>query len=365
MQESYFNIILNENYFNNTQGISDGYKAQKAAIIYFAVDMDIEDGNIPGTVIPYITGVAVSCTQYKIGIYGTRNVCIKATETGVVSTCFVSDMSTGYSGNLGFKMPKNWAFDQFVEYNLTADMGIEQVAASGRDEGTSEFEACDITPASIMGDIVNSVPALAIFAQTNFTLEMRKDIYTPIADYHLKWSDKITVGDDKKLGKVDITNGRITTSLNAPLQHFPNVFKQKDSDDAETLFNELAPAIDNGFIKVGPVAKDGRIGIKMIISAKQESCDNSTIKISVEIEIYWNVGGLPMEAPQEVEVYNDIENIQRHIVSNPDPDLVYVIVLGLAIVGVLAIGFSTAPGTGGTSASAALLLVSGMASTLK
>lgn len=31
---------------------------------------------------------------------------------------FVADMLYGWSGNLGFKMPKNWAFDQFVEYPI-------------------------------------------------------------------------------------------------------------------------------------------------------------------------------------------------------------------------------------------------------
>lgn len=138
-----------EAYFTANQGRVDGAKAKgaarklgfpKTAIIYFAVDIDIEDGNIPGTVIPYIKGVSESVTSYKIGIYGTRNVCSRAVATGVVSNCFVSDMSTGYSGNLGFKMPKTWAFDQFVEYNLTANLPIDQVAASGRDKGTSKFK---------------------------------------------------------------------------------------------------------------------------------------------------------------------------------------------------------------------------------
>jgi len=72
-----------------------------------------------------------------------------------------------------------------------------------------------------------------------------------------------------------------------------------------------------------------------------------------------------MEAPQEVEVYNDIENIQRHIVSNPDPGLVYVLAMGTVIVGAIVIGAAASPATGGASAAAAFLLVSGMASTFK
>ena len=33
---------------------------------------------------------------------------------GYAETCFVSDMSTGYSGNMGFKIPNNWNLDQFL-----------------------------------------------------------------------------------------------------------------------------------------------------------------------------------------------------------------------------------------------------------
>ena len=51
---------------------------------------------------------------------------------------FVADMSYDWSGNLGFKMPKNWAFDQFVEYPI-GGTPIDQVAASGKDSGTKYF----------------------------------------------------------------------------------------------------------------------------------------------------------------------------------------------------------------------------------
>ena len=36
-------------------------------------------------------------------------------------------MSTGYSGNLGYAMPLNWSFDQFIEYSI-GDIPIGQVA---------------------------------------------------------------------------------------------------------------------------------------------------------------------------------------------------------------------------------------------
>lgn len=56
-------------------------------------------------------------TEYSPGIYGTRNVCLHGEELGMKYS-FVADMSYGWSGNLGFKMPQNWAFDQLVEYPI-------------------------------------------------------------------------------------------------------------------------------------------------------------------------------------------------------------------------------------------------------
>jgi len=301
-----------ENYFNNAQGISDGYKAQKAAkrlgfpkgtTIYFAVDMDIEDGNIPGTVIPYFTGVAASCKYYKVGIYGTRNVCTRATEAGLVTTCFVSDMSTGYSGNLGFKMPKNWAFDQFVEYNLTATLGIDQVAASGRDKGTSSFEECDITPVSIMEDIVHSSAEWGVFSKINFAIEDSKTIRTPIADYYLKWSDSWGIGDDSGLATVKVKNGKPKIDLNqAPIQ-LPNIFDTLTAQDTDLYLKVLSLSIEEGSIQYGPVIKDGRIGIKTIIKGEQKDCKDSDIKVSASLEIVFNNAGFPLTSI----LFTDIE----------------------------------------------------------
>ena len=54
---------------------------------------------------------------------------------GYAESCYVSDMSTGYSGNMGFKMPDNWNLDQFAETSLSAtsgNFGIDKVAYSQR-----------------------------------------------------------------------------------------------------------------------------------------------------------------------------------------------------------------------------------------
>ena len=135
-------------YFNGYQGYKDGFLAVAAArelgfpsgaTIYFAVDVDVLDGDIEGTIAPYIIGVinSMADTEYSPGIYGTRNVCLHGEKLGMKYS-FVADMSYGWSGNLGFKMPKNWAFDQFVEYPI-GGTPIDQGASSGKDKGHTEF----------------------------------------------------------------------------------------------------------------------------------------------------------------------------------------------------------------------------------
>lgn len=42
-------------------------------------------------------------------------------SAGYATTCFVSDMSTGYSGNMGFKMPSDWNLDQFASVSTTVE----------------------------------------------------------------------------------------------------------------------------------------------------------------------------------------------------------------------------------------------------
>ena len=112
-------------YFTEERGKQDVKKAIKYGringiprgnIIYFAVDMHPTDPQIKSYILPYFKGISENIGQaYKIGVYGTRNVCTQVMDEGYAETCFVSDMSTGFSGNMGFKMPQNWNLDQFHE----------------------------------------------------------------------------------------------------------------------------------------------------------------------------------------------------------------------------------------------------------
>ena len=134
--------------FTYINGLEHGRKASEAAlskgipptVIYFAVDMDVYDYQIDSNIIPYFKGISETIdSRYSIGIYASRNVCIKVAMAGYSVSSFVSDMSTGFSGNLGFPLPKDWNYDQFHEtlgYSNNCD--IDKVAYSGK------FPPCNI-----------------------------------------------------------------------------------------------------------------------------------------------------------------------------------------------------------------------------
>lgn len=134
-------------YFTAQRGVIDAKEAVKAArihgipadnIIYFAVDTDPTGSQISTNILPYFKSISENISKsYRVGIYGTRNACTQVMEAGYAETCFVSDMSTGYSGNMGFKMPQNWNLDQFHEISgiTTSDnttMDLDKVAYSGK-----------------------------------------------------------------------------------------------------------------------------------------------------------------------------------------------------------------------------------------
>lgn len=130
--------------YNSSLGVADVNKATsraeelgipKDSLIYYAIDFDPTDEEIQSYVIPYFKSIYQNRGDYRVGIYGTRNVCTQIMNLKYAETCFVSDMSTGYSGNMGFKMPLNWNLDQFNEYTVTTASGswdIDKVIYAGK-----------------------------------------------------------------------------------------------------------------------------------------------------------------------------------------------------------------------------------------
>lgn len=148
-------------YFGYDKGYSDAQEAYEAAknlhiplneIIYFAVDYDFTDKQTTNIVIPHFKGInnyfKEHNIKYRIGIYGSRNICSRVSEEDLACSSFVADMSTGYSGNMGFRMPANWAFDQIQEYSFsytshgTNSFALDRDVASGSYTGFNGDMLC-------------------------------------------------------------------------------------------------------------------------------------------------------------------------------------------------------------------------------
>lgn len=145
----------NIEYFTTNNGALDGEYGveyteklylQFGVIVYFAIDFDATDQQITDYILPYFkslysTFITRSGGKYRVGVYGTRNVCTKVCDAGYACSSFVSDMSTGFSGNLGFIIPENWAFDQFATTTISANnesIEIDKDGFSGRYQGISQ-----------------------------------------------------------------------------------------------------------------------------------------------------------------------------------------------------------------------------------
>ncbi|RPE42868.1 uncharacterized protein DUF1906 [Streptomyces sp. Ag109_O5-1] len=94
----------------------------RGTVIYFAVDYDATQEDMTH-IVEYFRGVtsglAAKGKRYLHGVYGSRNVCAQVTEETYAAYSFVSGMSWGFSGNLGFPLPANWSFNQIKEYKVT------------------------------------------------------------------------------------------------------------------------------------------------------------------------------------------------------------------------------------------------------
>jgi len=110
--------------------------------IYFAVDYDALDVDIDSNIKPYFVGVLAALAElenrYLVGVYGSRNVCIRVTHEVGARWSLVSGMSWGYSGNLGFPLPDNWSFNQIREYEFQSGWGLDHdIWRDGADSGVS------------------------------------------------------------------------------------------------------------------------------------------------------------------------------------------------------------------------------------
>ncbi|MCP9991698.1 DUF1906 domain-containing protein [Streptomyces albogriseolus] len=188
-------------YFRPAQGTADARLAVAQAVkhgfkhgarIFFAVDYDTQDYEVTEWVIPYFRAIAQEMARlddaYRIGVYGTRNVCSRVSAAGYASASFVSDMSSGYSGNLGYTMPANWAYDQIVTRTVGSGDGLIEIdhnIASGRDTGENSFDP--IAPDTLLDSELPTEAHEALLLEIRQTM---KDIGIGETSANTKWSIK-------------------------------------------------------------------------------------------------------------------------------------------------------------------------------
>jgi peptidoglycan hydrolase-like protein with peptidoglycan-binding domain len=115
--------------------------------IFFTVDFDALESEVYQNVIPYFNGIKDYANSvgntYIIGIYGARHVCTLVSKAGYSAKSFVAGLSTKYSGNMGYRLPTDWAFDQIQELPAgSAGLSFaldRNVASSSRSTGFNKF----------------------------------------------------------------------------------------------------------------------------------------------------------------------------------------------------------------------------------
>ncbi|WP_209559452.1 glycoside hydrolase domain-containing protein [Frigoribacterium sp. PvP032] len=151
----FFPIFQNFNngpqYFYFSAGLDHGTQAARrlrqfafpaGTTVFFSVDYDAIDAEIDSLIKPYFEGIRAGLAtsrrvNYKVGIYATRNVSARMSQLGLADEIWVSGMSTGFSGNLGFPMPASWSYTQVVELH---DINIDKNVVSSRAKPLSRSE---------------------------------------------------------------------------------------------------------------------------------------------------------------------------------------------------------------------------------
>lgn len=126
-------------YFKNAdQGKIDGERINKAMealniphgnTIFVAVDCDLYKSTFIEYVVPYFTQINKIVTNYRIGVYSTREGCRVLKSMSLASGFFVAGASHAYSGNFG-PIPSFWHFEQFRTDIKIIGIDIDKVAVS-------------------------------------------------------------------------------------------------------------------------------------------------------------------------------------------------------------------------------------------
>lgn len=237
-------------------GLHDGSAAVRAALalgipdhhtIYFAVDTDMTEYENNHHAIPYFRGVAKAIKHYQIGVYGTRNTCtMVSNDVSSVKFAYVSNMSTGYSGNLGFSQPLNWSFDQFDEVGPQGNLpGRDKVAVSHEDEGVTNL----VESRAVDGWVKRSNWKLMKRLMANHNIELNGKSYVLINNESLKvtvsYKNVSSLNIDTPLTfTYPIKNGKIDSAISADFSSHGFLF----GANIAGMMNQFTAGLESGYV---------------------------------------------------------------------------------------------------------------------
>jgi peptidoglycan hydrolase-like protein with peptidoglycan-binding domain len=261
-------------------------------IIYFAVDVDTTSDQIESHIIPYFQGINDALVKfglkwdyfytYRIGVYAPRNVCKILSDKKLASpNCYVSNMSSGFSANLGYPQPREWAFDQFYEppYGVGSGTGhiyIDKVAVSGKDSGVNYIQPEMNQMKELLKEL--NLPSLTNLLN-NGSILFGKEI--TVADLGAaKVTFKPTIGLSPKQGNqvFTISNGKIDAKFTQEIvKHFDATYTQSLKDGAESL----SAKIKNGNISVAVGAtSSGKVSYAVTVNVIDHEFEQGAGKVS-------------------------------------------------------------------------------------
>ncbi|QAS69391.1 DUF1906 domain-containing protein [Oenococcus sicerae] len=308
-------------YFTRRQGQKDARAAMAAAtelglptgtVIYFAIDMDMTDDDISNNGLPYFNGVTSifnngeAANYYVPAVYGTRNVSSRlALESSSVYS-YVSNMSTGYSGNLGFSQPLNWAFDQFAEDDsgISGVAAIDYVNVSHADEGVVALE----TPVQLSW-IFNTEFAPLKSAYLSGSLTWDGPEITLYDNKLLKLTAQLTTSISSGPGMLqfNISAGQLEDGFEASLS---NAFGQEVSTKLGAKLADMAAAIDNGLLKMTYSASGTEVSISCTLINSQSEINGVEMSSAIILNASFHLNPLnPSDSPDWQKINNAIYNI--------------------------------------------------------
>ena len=115
---------------NKINKAMENLKIPKNNIVFVAIDCDMYEEDFRNYVVPYMDKINKIVTNYRIGVYCSRQGCQILKEKNLATGFFISGASHGFSVNMGVCLPDYWNFEQFSTEIILKTVEIDKVSIS-------------------------------------------------------------------------------------------------------------------------------------------------------------------------------------------------------------------------------------------